>query len=405
MDPEKLRTERELQRHTQLSLATAAKVSERTIARLENGESASTDVQSRIATVLGKPLTFFMPTVSPPTEAECLQMVRTLRTAGYDALMAARRAVYGYAKPARVVQNPRKITDKDVAADPTEVVDQVTGDAIRHALARAASVKGHPLASGYVFVEEECGVMDIPGPGDVAPRWVIVVDPADDSAAMSLGLAGTVLLSAYLKGYGWVAAVACDFVRMRLFSRVTGKAAHALQLKFSSSDTLPFPGDMPPPADEDPSGAIVDIGSSGRKSVRGATVCIYLGKADRIQSAAAGGATLLAKANFKSIHSYGGSRGPLLVAEGSLDAAIEYTKGFKRLDLIPGIFIAEGAGCTVLLPGRNGRLQADFGRDELMEALFETSIGREKLIEEGRQRFIVAASSALADQIANQLNW
>src|SRR5206468_1992805 len=100
--------------------------------------------------------------------------------------------------------------------------------------------------------------------------------------------------------------------------------------------------------------------------------------------------------------SYGGSRGPILVAEGIIDASLELTKGFKLLDSIPGLFLAKGAGAYVLNLDTNARF--NFGPDGKLEAIFalpEEQWARE--LDKYRVRFLVAATEDLAQAILAEL--
>jgi hypothetical protein len=127
---------------------------------------------------------------------------------------------------------------------------------------------------------------------------------------------------------------------------------------------------------------------------------MYLGKAPRIIQAVEQGRGLLDRKDLV-VHSFGGSRGAMLVSEGVIDAAIEYTKGFKHLDGMPGLFLAQGAGATVLdlNDGRTGA-EMNFGVDARFEAVFNLPEDQWKhALENLRYRFIVACTKELADQI------
>ena len=94
------------------------------------------------------------------------------------------------------------------------------------------------------------------------------------------------------------------------------------------------------------------------------------------------------------------------MALGSIDASIECAKGFKLLDSIPGLWLADGVGATVLHLDKDNKGEPFwFGTDRRLEAIFAAdSRTWAKALEEYRVRFVVAATRELAGEITSALS-
>ena len=68
-----------------------------------------------------------------------------------------------------------------------------------------ASTRAHPLSEGFLLVDEERPPKLIP---DSASSWryIVQLDSMDDSNAAGAGVGGSVLVSIYKRGVGFIAA-------------------------------------------------------------------------------------------------------------------------------------------------------------------------------------------------------
>jgi hypothetical protein len=366
------------------------------IDRIENNRRnpAASEVKvAAYAKKLGKPLPYFLRNNHQPSPIEVSAIERGLSQAVAHALRRVRFAMNNaYAVSAWEALPKDKITDQDIADDPAEPVDQVTSDAIEKVLRSLAERPGHPLASGCLLVDEEKGFVVIVRGHSGEIRWIIFVDSADDSSLFKNELGGMILASAYYVGAGWQVAVACDVVGCRLYSRSNGSATKGLK--------LPFPNDEVEPRfrrKDDPIGRALTLSPSRKTTLKGSSVCMYLGKPQRILETASRCAVLLGKKGIREIIPRGGSQGPILVGDGRLDAAVEVVKGFKVIDSMPGLFLAAGMGATVLVPDGTA---IDFGPEADLEAVLGLAPeARRDAFEKLRRRFVVAATPELAKEI------
>jgi hypothetical protein len=333
-----------------------------------------------------------------PTDREAAAVAEALQIAVTHALQ---HAWFCLAHPYSIGLRPTsrtKITDFALEDDPTELMDQVTSDAIYHALTQLA-VSGHPLSTGWIHVDEEQGARTIAtgNSSKSQSNWIILIDSSDDTAAMSKGLGGTIEAAAYYKGSGWIASVVADFVRCRLYTRVRRSKTTAIELSLPEAATLPRLKLKPP------HGSVVPLAPSRRQSLKGASICIYMGKPGRVLKTAEQARNLLSeRTGIKEIHSHGGGRGPILVAEGLIDGSVEFVKGFKYLDSVPGMYLADGAGAVVReLTGH----EINFGVDTAFENIFSKPTHEQSQALEGlRRRFIVAATPELAEELLKATN-
>ena len=91
-----------------------------------------------------------------------------------------------------------------------------------------------------------------------------------------------------------------------------------------------------------------------------------------------------------------GSNTIIQVAAGYADAAVEFDKGFASYDILPGLFIGEKAGLTILdLEGKPLTSQLD------IPSVFSTWRANPK--KPKRTKFVAAKEPALAEEIVGLL--
>ncbi|MDX1981973.1 MAG: hypothetical protein SFV51_17005 [Bryobacteraceae bacterium] len=284
-----------------------------------------------------------------------------------------------------------KITGLSPGEDPTQPVDYSTSSAMRALISLLANQNDHPFSHGVLVIDEETGVEIYPA-GARTYKYILQCDSADDTVAFERKLGGTCLASVYQKGAGLIAASASDYMRGLIYSRVRGASTQAIRFRRKLSGR------------RDAFGSIYYLHPTARKELKGATINLYLGHANRIGLCAAHAPKLCDRRDV-SIVSYGGSRGPLLVADGSIDAALEFTKGFRLLDALPGLFLADGAGAVVRGLDEHGAFDLHGPYTE-MEAILETKPRKEwpKGLDRYRVRFVVAATPELAEELAGHVD-
>ena len=331
-------------------------------------------------------------------QAEAMQVADALSAAVVKSVETAEFAIKNSHMYPEAQTDPGKINPNDTSKH----VDLVCGEIIEEVLNQVSKDAGHVLSEGFYYIPEERSATWVQGlTTGSAKKRVIVADEADDTPAFITRLGGTVLLACYRIGFGWIAAAVGDFARRRLYTRIFEKNSSAIQLEYPNPHRILYP-DLCVPA-VIPSGVLLPISPTTTKSLKNAAVNIYLGKSARVLDTARLGAQLLRKGNIGSIHSHGGSLGPILVAEGSLDASVEFVKGFKRIDLIPGLFVAQGAGAKVFeLTSEYELIEFRFGIDFQLESILNSQETSE-LVDLARQRFVVAATAELAEEIATML--
>ena len=361
-------------------------VSVRTISKVENGDPTVTPEYLELcAEVLGEPLEFFQRGECPrPVVSELVRVCLVAVFAAYSAAWAA------ILRPWEIDLRPTS-RGKIGAHDPTAPVDQSTSDVMQAVFQQFATTRAHPLSQGFLLVDEERPPRLLP---DGASSWQYIaqLDSMDDSNAAGAGVGGSILVSIYKRGVGFIAAAACDLMKGIIYSRGINANTQAIRL---ASELLQNPvrsGDF-----QEPVGVPVTLTLSGRKDISNAVINLYLGHANRIGLTATQAPNLV-KRNDVNVVSFGGSRGPLLVTEGVIDASVEFAKGFKLLDAAAGLFLARGAGAVVQNLDDNASF--NLGPDEDLEAIFrlpETTWP--KALDEHRVRFVVAATGDLATGI------
>jgi transcriptional regulator with XRE-family HTH domain len=421
----KLRQLREAKGWSQEDLAAHSGVNVRAIQRLENGLGVPRPSTRRaLAEALGVAVGDLYPSTPPPvlwTPQQLETLAQTLRIAvgyalqvgnGHEVLLPGgngHTVRYGIPAPEDVHTLPDKITSESPERDPSHPIDLATSAVIRCVLewAYRHAPATNPLSQGFHLFDEEFGYIAEFVRTDMPPRLVVFVDSADDTTRARRGIGGTSLISVYGYGAGWCAVAMGDFTRMNLYWRIAGprEPAEGLHLPFdpdakrrlqqTSVDREHF---------TDPVGWPLKLRTATTTALLGASLNIYTGKAARLPDTARNGRRLLDLAGSTAeVLSEGGSRGTLLVAEGLVDAAVEFVKGFRPLDFAPGAFLAEGAGAVVVNPD-NGQ-DISFGPDPEFEEIIDQLIPKcdNCIFDQLRQRFVVAASRPLAEAIVRAL--
>ena len=385
----------------------------RSIQKIEiNVSTVSFDLVQLYAARLKKPLSHFQRKYRlPPRDVGDDELLKLCRVAVYGAHNVAQWVMAHPWEDRLRPTSSGKITGSP-QDDKTDLIDQVTSDFIRNVFQQAVARPRHPLTDGAILVDEELGIVQL---SDGPARFVIVVDSADDTVQFKRSLAGMILVSIYEIGVGVVAAAALDVIRRKLYCRVRGAGSQAIQIS-DSLDRRIEPGE-----EIDPPGRMtVTLRPSGQKQLSGSTLNVYTGKAYRIGLLAKTAPTLSSR-NDINVVSYGGSRGPVLVADSTLDAAIELTKGFRYIDALSGLFIAAGAGATLKVEQVRSfdatdatpigvRLQAsnplDFGPIQELDDIFLGAAGEEERrqkLERLRLAFVVSGTEDLATEILETL--
>ncbi len=179
---------------------------------------------------------------------------------------------------------------------------------------------------------EEAGIMTHPeGLDPDESEWVAFIDPVDGTEFVETLQGGWCLLALYNRVADRVeAAVAGDIFLNRLFWASHGGEAECIDFATHSWFRL-------------------DGGPDPKKSVAGARINFLTTKVDRFLAVSRQTKLLEAmKAGDGRINLSWGSNTILQVAAGYADAAVEFDKGFATYDILPGIFIGEKAGLTML---------------------------------------------------------
>jgi len=228
---------------------------------------------------------------------------------------------------------------------------------------------------------EERGISCLPEGSDPdQAAWVAFVDPVDGTEFVEHLQGGWCLLALYNRADNRVeVAVAGDAFLNRLYWASRSGPPEGLDFVTHSWFKL-------------------DGGPAPRKKVAGCRINILTTKVDRFL-AVSNQRRLLDKLACEDgrINLAWGSNAIIQVAAGYADAAVEFCKGFAAYDLLPGLFIAEQAGLTVL--DTTGRpLVSTVDVPEIFAA-WRTDPKTPK-----RTKFVVAKEEELAHEIVSLLD-
>jgi myo-inositol-1(or 4)-monophosphatase len=211
------------------------------------------------------------------------------------------------------------------------------------------------LGLSVQFISEECGVLDL----SPSPDFALVLDPIDgtDMAVRGYPLCAISLSLHYLDTMNPIIAVIGDIFQKKLY--------------YASEDGafLKQKGD------------VKNLKPACVAQISDAMVVSYAAKPHRLLS-------LLDQRELikkvKLFFNYGGPLDIARVGEGTVDAFVEFEKGFKIIDYAAGIYIAQMAGAVVTdLHGSEVKLTRDL---------------------DARQKFLVSCSQNLHEEILSCLD-
>jgi len=331
------------------------------------------------------------------------EILRNCRKIVLDTMTAVRCQLRSDALPAlrRLIEN-----DRQAVEDATKAVDQAAEDLM---IAGFEKPRFRELLGGdFVVFSEERGVgvvgedgafRRIPR-GQAAPRtrFVIIVDPIDGSE-FAVSLQGAwCLLAVYDRGPKYqdpdgsgsggetVAAVAGDILLDRLYWATREGPAEILDFATHSWHEL-HGSDEP------------------MTSVAGCRLNVLTTKVQRFQAFAQQCALMDALGTEGRINLAWGSNLVIQVAAGFADVALECARGFALYDILPGWFIAERAGLTILDLDHHAISTRDLPIHRVLEAyLTPDRTERDEKINALRRKFVVAQSRALAHAVLDKLN-
>jgi len=230
-----------------------------------------------------------------------------------------------------------------------------------------------------VFSEER-GIFTFPENLDpLEAEWVAFIDPVDGTEFVETLQGGWCLLALYNRVEDRVeAAVAGDIFLDRLFWASHEGSAECIDFTTHSWFRL-------------------DGGPDPKKSVAGARINFLTTKVDRFLAVAGKGKLLDAmRARDGRVNLSWGSNTIIQVAAGYADAAVEFDKGFATYDILPGLYIGEKAGLTILdLDGNPLTSRID------IPAVFAAWQADSK--KPRRTKFVAAKEPALAHEIVELL--
>lgn len=194
--------------------------------------------------------------------------------------------------------------------DVTRKIDLIIEDHVKN--------KTKALGLAVQYISEECGVLDL----SPSPDFVLILDPIDgtDMAVRGYPLCSVSLSLHHRDTMKPIIAVIGDIFQKKLYY-ASEKGAF---LKRRDK--------------------IMTIKPSSITQLKNAMVVSYAAKPQRLLS-------LLDQKEFinrvKLFFNYGGPMDIARVGEGTVDAFVEFEKGFKVIDYAAGIFIAKMAGAIV----------------------------------------------------------
>lgn len=261
----------------------------------------------------------------------------------------------------------------------TKAIDKETEDlmlaAVRKKFAKIRSL------GGFTLFSEEKGICSYPlnEGGGADADLVVFMDPIDGTEFAETLQGGWCLMAVYDRSTdGVLVAVAGDIFLDRLYWASRSGDAEALDFITHSWFRL-------------------DGGPNPKATLEGARINVLTTKVDRYLAIAGQAALLEELRRAKArINLSWGSNSIIQVAAGYADVALEFAKGFATYDILPGLFIAEKAGLTIIDPeGRPVTSTLD------LDAVF--SAYRKNPKKPLRTPFIAAKNPALAQRVAELL--
>ncbi len=186
--------------------------------------------------------------------------------------------------------------------------------------------------NSFTVFSEELGIKTFPeGADEHNADLVVFIDPIDGTEFIESLQGGWSLIAVYdRKADEMVCAVAGDIFLNRLYWASASGIAEAID--FTTHTWFRLHG-----------------GDCTKEELAGARVNFLTTKVDRYASVASQKKLLEAiREKDGRINLAWGSNMIIQVAAGYADAAVEFTKGFATYDILPGLFIGEKAGLTIL---------------------------------------------------------
>ena len=247
--------------------------------------------------------------------------------------------------------------------------------ALEKKLIRKAGVKALTVFS------EELGIKTIPERArEDDAELVVFIDPIDGTEFIESLQGGWCLMAVYDRRQDEVVcAVAGDIFLNRLYW--ASRSGHAEALDFTTHSWFRLDG-----------------GPRAKEHLAGARVNFLTTKVSRYRSVASQTGLLDAiEENDGRINLSWGSNMIVQVAAGYADAAVEFTKGFATYDILPGFFIGQQAGLTILDPRTGNPVGCKLDIKDIF-ATYRKNPKKPK-----RTPFVAATTEALAREILGLL--
>jgi myo-inositol-1(or 4)-monophosphatase len=238
-----------------------------------------------------------------------------------------------------------------------------------------------PALRSYAVFSEESGITTYPPDASERDvRWVVFLDPIDGTEFVETLQGGWSLLAVYDRDRGeFVAAVAGDFFLDRLYWASRGGDAEAIDFLTHSWFRL-------------------DGGPEPKRQLAGARVNLLTSKVSRFRAVARQERLLEAiEQQDGRINLAWGSNLIIQVAAGYADVGVEFAKGFATYDILPGLFVAERAGLTIL-DLRGNPVSSRLDIDAIFDAYRRDSQNPQRL------RFVAAKDPQLARDVVELLD-
>lgn len=274
------------------------------------------------------------------------------------------------------VKNPQL---EKSAENPTKAIDQEAEDLILDA--HQFKFAKLPGVKAYTVFSEELGIKTFPeGASEADADLVVFVDPIDGTEFVESLQGGWSLIAVYDRRNDEVmATVAGDIFLDRIYW--ASKSGYAECLDFITHSWFRLDGGLQP-----------------KTSLAGARVNVLTTKVDRYRALSEQTALMNAirEADGRVNLSWG-SNTIIQVAAGYADVAIEFAKGFATYDILPGLYLAQKAGLTIIdLNGKPITTKLD------LDDIFATF--RRNPQKPRRTPFIAAKEPALAEQVLKLLH-
>lgn len=311
-------------------------------------------------------------------ESDAAEILRYSRQAVAKTMVTVRGLMRGSNRLglSKAVSDPDR--DKSVE-DQTKGIDRKAEELIVEALQK--KFKKLETVESFTVFSEELGIQSFPKKGlENETDWVVFIDPIDGTEFIEALQGGWCLLAVYNRAWDEVvAAVAGDIFLNRIYYGCKGGIPECHDHITLSEFKL-------------------DGGPNPKKTLEGARVNFLTTKVGRFRSVSEQTRLLDAiEAGGGRINLSWGSNLIIQVAAGYADAAVEFTKGFATYDVLPGLFLAEQAGLTILdLDGNPITTKLDI--DEIFK-IYKADPKHPK-----RTRFVVAKEPELAHRIVELID-